>query len=640
MKQKYILLLVTTALCFMTATVMALGLWLESTYAHERVHHTHLVIESLQRVAGNISQCESGLRGYIETGDRRFVDARDTAVANLHAFLQSLGSLVADNPDQQVRLDRIDALVQEKLAWQEQVLSEFKQNGFRLAAQLQETRKGVDITKRMQEEISVMRATESQLLRARQQEYYITKVLLCVTIVLLYMIGLMFLAKAVQFGMQSSRFDEQRKAALKQLDSMNHDLNEQVTDLIKARADLEKAVNTRSQFLANVSHELRTPLSGIIGATEVVLSMPLLEEQRGLIAIAKNCADGLLSLVNDLLDFARIESHVLQLNPSEFALIDFVQATLEPLKQRAKAKGLEFHLHSANDLPSHVVGDSARIRQVLTNLVDNAVKFTEKGNVTVDLSVRSENSEHLMVSFKVIDTGIGIAPDQLDVIFDRFVQLDGSTTRRQTGAGLGLSISKSLAELMHGRIEVFSNPGFGSQFSLIIPLEQSTQRVPSTTELKAVILRPDLERILVVDDSDVIRAVVSAQLKKLGFVADTASTGAEAIAATKKQSYALVLMDVGMPVMDGFMVTHAIRTDVQNLCHQTPIIALTAHAMPQDREQCLRVGMSDYMAKPVPLASLQAMLAKWVPNISTQDCSGPRGTILTGLVNRLLDCSG
>ncbi len=624
LRHKNILSIVLTVVFFLAASAAAIGWSLQSTRGYELVGHTHVVIERINNLKADVLTCESGLRGYIESGNRKFLHERDRAAVRLPITLKSLAADVADNPQQLTKLELLDNLVEDKLVWQQQVISDYESGGRSKADEDQETDKGAIIREQLFKQAGVMEAVEKQLLLKREQSYYFTKLLLSVVVVVLSMFGIVFLIKTILSALTASRLDQQRKVALEQLEYVNSDLNQQVSDLIKSREDLRNAVNARSQFLANISHELRTPLAGIIGSTELVLSMPLLEEQRALITTAKNCGDALWVLVNDLLDFARIESPNFRLHLSNFDLVNSVKAALEPLEQKAKSKGLQFGLHVAEDIPTCVEGDFTRIRQVLINLVDNAIKYTDTGSITVALTVRSQT-----VSFTVADTGIGIAPDQLDIIFDRFVQVDGSTTRQQGGAGLGLAISKSLAELMNGTIEVTSNPGIGSQFTLTIPFVKPAQSTALPVQEKICIhAQQGKETILLVDDSEVIRTVVTAQLKKLGFNVETVTNGEEAIGAARNKPYGLIIMDAQMPVMDGYTATQTIRTQQDNPCSKIPIIALTANAMPEDRERCLQAGMSDYMAKPVGLEKLQAMLNKWIARPETEEDSIARVTAL------------
>ncbi|MDX1975925.1 MAG: ATP-binding protein [Rickettsiales bacterium] len=406
----------------------------------------------------------------------------------------------------------------------------------------------------------------------------------------------------------------EREHTLKKLKRANMKAEAAARDLQDSLLKAEEANKAKSDFLANMSHELRTPMNGVLGMAQLLANTSLDSEQKELVSTINSSGEGLLMLLNDILDFSKIEAGALVLENIPYNPKEVMQQTVQLLTMNVGKKGIELFLEIDDDIPTHIMGDSGRMRQIITNLVGNSIKFTHQGYVRLSARLTEPNHDHLHI--RVEDTGIGIPQDKLGSIFEKFTQADASVTRKYGGTGLGLAITQQLVTMMGGEMGVESQEGMGSVFWFNIPCIEANYCEINAHKPAMEAMTISHKRIpiaeakaLLVEDYHVNQVFAQKLLKKYGFEhIDLAESGTEALKKYHAQDYDVIFMDCQMPEMDGYQATIKIREIEQDTLMHIPIIAMTANAMMGDREKCLKAGMDDYVSKPLRAQHLQTIL--------------------------------
>lgn len=596
------------------------------------VKHTQAVIIGIIKLEKLIVDLETGQRGFIITGEDEFLAPFESAKIKWTESIHKLKKLVSDNPKQIKNLEGMNLLLQKWFDKAGDLEIKARINSFELAKSLVKKKTGKNIIDELRLKIDSFLKTEEELLKSRvHNKANALKITLYIInglatfVALLGFLSAKFLTRNIQSGLEVLNEGTQKVSKgnyetvindkrSDELGSLAHDFNLMTESLKKTSEGLIKANLAKSEFLANMSHEIRTPMNGLLGMLELINDTDLSDEQSNMVETATTCGANLLLILNDILDISKIESGKVELEIVSFNLVKSMEEVISLSALQASEKGINLKLNKQQDLHEVYLGDITRIKQIITNFVTNAIKFTEHGNIEVKVDSMKHGPDTSELIICVSDTGLGISLSAQEKLFQAFSQADNSITRKFGGTGLGLSISSKLAKLMGGSVSLKSNIGEGSHFSLSVILKNGVKLDSHDSNKEKTFTNISEQfphKILLVEDNLVNQKLAQMMLRKLGYTCDMAINGVKALELLEEveDMYTIILMDMQMPEMDGITATKKIIEKYQTSA--PPIIAMTANVFSEDRQNCKEAGMVDFIPKPIAYNELKRVLSSY-----------------------------
>ncbi|ANE49196.1 ATP-binding protein [Flavisolibacter tropicus] len=552
------------------------------------------ISNELKTLESDVVSVENKIRGTVTTNDTSYIEGINTQMAKIEVDLDKL-QRISDDDSSEIYILQLSQLIQKKLQSSNEILDAFTAGGKSAAEEVILTQRG----KRLTDSILVL---TQKTINARQNllaqvtetiDNSVKKVQRWGSLLIIFIL----ISAAILFWYIINTIRTQIR------------LIHQISYSEKTARD---AARVKENFLANMSHEIRTPINAILGFTNLLLRKDLENDAKKHVQTIQRSSESLLSIVNDILDLSKIEAGMMRIEKAPFSLRGLLHSVEAMFKSKANEEGLELLVKVEDDVPDILEGDATRLTQILVNLLSNAIKFTEQGSIQVAVSGTVDSAPLVHIHFLVKDTGIGIEPEKLQAVFDRFQQADEAITRQFGGTGLGLSIVKELIALQNGEINVQSELGKGTSFQFVIPYNKSTELIGSTLVPGVRVEEATYSgnvRILIVEDNEVNQSLLQHLFLEWHILFEIANNGVEALEKLKRSRYDLILMDIQMPFMDGYRTTQEIRSSLKLT---TPIIAMTAHAMAGEKERCMGYGMDEYIAKPVRSNELYALIGQFV----------------------------
>ena len=550
----------------------------------------------LRQLEADVLTVESDIRGVIITNNPSHLEGVNQKIRNIEAQIGSLDDKLKDSLTQR-EMDLLSKLVREKIQFSYQILEAYKGQGKAQAERVIDTNRGKLVRDSIVSVIGsldnirrthlneITSSVEASASRARLWGFGLAGIACAACIIIFFYI--------VNKGWQQQRMIEA--------------LNE-------SERKIKEVAKVKEQFLANMSHEIRTPMNAILGFTNLLKKTNLNSQQVQYVEYIHSSSENLLTLINDILDLSKIEAGKMNIDEAPFSLNGLASSVEIMFSEKARQKGLQFRIQVDPAIPDVLCGDAVRLTQILINLLSNAIKFTDRGSVQLSVGQVQQAGEEAELEFRVTDTGLGIPAEKRAFIFERFHQADAQTTRRFGGTGLGLSIVKQLVDLQNGLIQVKSEVGEGTEFLVRLPF-----KLVSDFELADIVGREEVEntlkgvKVLIAEDNAMNQQLMRHLMKQWNVDFQLVNNGKEALQALTREAFSLILMDIQMPEMDGYGTTQAIRNE---LSLDTPIIAMTAHAMAGEKERCISYGMNDYISKPVKEGELFAILRQYAREAS------------------------